>query len=540
MTESISQLILICTIFGVAAMARGEDELPRYMVHRADAKIQVDGKLDEVAWRNATTFGAFKFPWWNAGKKEQTVARMLWDDQFLYISYECEDDHVSALQTEHDSAVSKDDCVELFTAPNPQRPQDYFNIEMNVNRAILDRHHPDGPGKPEVPNWNASGIVIATTVDGTLNNDSDKDRSWILEVAIPFANFAKVTGRSHPRDGDVWHLNLNRLGGKTNPQHSQWSPGTTEKPAFHTPNTFGRVTFSERTSSEQALKALAAAGYQPVPEFLKLPEGRKFGACSAVAINSKGALYVFHRGPQPIMGFSTSGECLGSWGDDLIGMAHGMRVDRDDNLWVTDIKHHMVFKFSPAGELLLKLGTKDKPGIGNDQFNKPTDVAFGPNDEIFVADGYGNSRVVKFDRHGKFVSAWGTPGSKPGQFRLPHSIVVDSKQRVLVGDRENDRIQVFDLNGRRLEIWPGFAPYGIAIDSSQRVFIADGRANQVLRLNGAGQIELRLGSKGHAAGQFELPHMLAVARNGSLYVAEVGGKRFQKFRPIKSGTKEID
>jgi AcrR family transcriptional regulator len=174
-----------------------------------------------------------------------------------------------------------------------------------------------------------------------------------------------------------------------------------------------------------------------------------------------------------------------------------------------------------------------RPGSSPDQFNKPTDVAFGPSGDVFVADGYGNSRVIKFDHRGKFLSEWGTAGSQPGEFDLPHSIVVDSRQRVLVGDRENDRIQVFDLNGRRLEIWNGFAPYGIAIDSSHRVFIADGRANQILRLNPAGQVELRLGSKGHATGQFELPHMLAVDRDGSLYVAEVGGRRFQKFRLVK-------
>ena len=173
---------------------------------------------------------------------------MLWDDEFLYVSYECQDAHISAVNTERDSPVYKDDCVELFTAPNPERPVDYFNIEMNVNRAILDRHHPNGPGKPQVPNWNAAGIRIATSVDGTLNDDSDTDRGWVLEVAIPFANFEKVTGRPHPRDGDVWHLNLNRLGGKTNPQHSQWSPGTTPKPAFHAPDTFGRVAFSTQTS----------------------------------------------------------------------------------------------------------------------------------------------------------------------------------------------------------------------------------------------------------------------------------------------------
>ncbi len=228
----------------VASACHAADEWPQHTVHRTDVKLRIDGRLDEAAWRNVKTFGDFTFPWWKQGRKEKTVVRMLWDDRFLYVAYECEDAHVWAEQTEHDSPVYKDDCVELFTAPNPKRPLDYFNIEMNVNCASLDRHHLNGPGKPQVPNWNACGVIIATTVDGTLNDDSDTDRGWVLEAAIPFANFVSVTGRPHPCDRDVWHLNLNRLGGKTNPQYSQWSPGKTEKPAFHTPDTFGRVTFS--------------------------------------------------------------------------------------------------------------------------------------------------------------------------------------------------------------------------------------------------------------------------------------------------------
>lgn len=512
-----------------------EAKLPRYTAHRADSNITIDGKLDELAWRNATSFGDFQFPWWQAGKKEQTTARMLWDDQFLYVSYDCEDLHISAMNTEHDSPVYKDDCVELFTSPNSDRPFDYFNIEMNVNCAILDRHHPDGPGK-RVPNWNSQGIVIATSVDGTLNDDTDKDRGWVLEVAIPFANFAQVTGRSHPSDGDVWHLNLNRLGGKANPQHSQWSPGTTSAPAFHAPETFGRVTFSKQTSSQHAVTALSASSYEPVNDFLQLPNDVLLGPCSAVAINSKDELYLFHRGPKPILCVDASGKLLRSWGDDLIGAAHGMRVDRDDNVWVTDTSHHSVFKFNPAGKLLLTLGTIDRPGTGVDQFNKPTDIAFAANGDIFVTDGYGNSRVMKFDRNGKFITHWGTRGTNAGEFHLPHSIAIDSKQRVIVGDRENDRIQVFDLDGQLLEIWPGFAPYGIALDSSGQVFVADGRASQIFRLNESGSVNLRFGGRGHAPGQFELPHMLAIDAEGSIYLAEVGGERFQKLRRLSTAS----
>ena len=529
--NTLATIAVLCAY--IAGVGRAADDLPQYTVHRADGDILVDGHISETAWRNAATFEDFVFPWWKSGKQEQTVARMLWDDRYLYVAYECSDAWVSAVQTEHDSRVYQDDCVEVFTAPNPMRPHEYFNIEMNANGAMLDQHHPNGPGKVKGPNWNSQGVLIATTVDGTLNDDSDTDKGWILEVAIPFMNFAPVTGQQCPRDGDVWHLNLNRLGGKTNSQHSQWSPGTTPKPAFHAPESFGRVTFSAKTSTQHTVAAIAAAGYQVVPDFPNLPDDILPGPCSAVAINSAGHVYLLHRGPKPILHFDAAGEFLRSWGDDLIGVAHGIRVDRDDNVWVTDIKHHLVFKFSRHGKLLQAIGTSDRPGPGRNQFNKPTDVAFGPDGEIFVADGYGNNRVMKFDRHGKFLSTWGTAGDQPGQFDLPHSIVVDSRQRVLVGDRENDRIQLFDLDGRYLESWNGFAPYGIAIDSSQQVFIADGRANEILRLNSSGRVEQRLGSRGNAAGQFDLPHMLAVAPNGDMFIAEVGGRRFQMFRRMK-------
>ena len=522
-------LLTIVIAFTSTNHAYSADPLPRYTIYRTNGPIKVDGRLDETAWKHAPSVGNFQFPWWQSGRKEQTVAKMLWDDKNLYVAYHCQDTHIWAEQTEHDSPVYQDDCVELFTAPNPRQPVNYFNIEMNVLRTSLDRHHPRGPGKAEVEEWTASGVRIATHVDGTLNDDSDTDRGWILEVAIPFANFKDVTGRSHPRHGDTWHLNLNRLGGKTNPQHSQWSPGTTARPAFHAPDTFGRVIYSKHTVQEPLP---LATGYQPVPNFLQIPDSLKLGPCSAIAIDSKGQLYLFHRGDQPICCFSSTGKFIRSWGDGLIGSAHGLRIDRDDNVWATDIEHHMVYKFTSQGQLLMALGRADEPGTDGNQFNKPTDVAFGPHGNFFVADGYGNSRVMKFTARGALVKTWGTRGRGTGEFDLPHSIIVDATNRVLVGDRENDRIQIFDLDGKHLATWDGGAPYGMALDRSQRLFMADGRANQVVRINRRGTIDLRWGRKGDRAGELNLPHMLAIDPTGHIYVAEVGGKRIQKFKPI--------
>jgi endonuclease/exonuclease/phosphatase family metal-dependent hydrolase len=518
----------------VFAILELKSELPRQVINRPDSAIRIDGKLDELAWRNAAEFGDFAFPWWTAGRKEQTAARMLWDDEFLYLAFQCEDAHISAEQTEHDSRVYLDDCVELFTAPNPQRPSDYFNLEMNAKGVMLDRHHPNGPGAPETPAWNAHGVRIATVINGTVNNDSDTDRGWVLEVAIPFSNFETVTGRAHPQNGDIWHLNLNRLGGQTNPQHSQWSPGRTGKPAFHRPEFFGRVTFSTRSSTQQAKHLLETAGYQSQLNFLQTPDSITLGPCSAMDIDRDGNLFLCHRGPEPILCFTSSGQFVRSWGTGIVGKPHGLRIDPAGNVWVTDLAHHLVFKFDREGKLLLALGTQDQPGDGPQQFNQPTDMAFAPNGDVYITDGYGNNRVVRFDQNGKYISEWGTAGSGPGEFHLPHSIVIDADQRLVVGDRENDRIQIFDLNGRLLDLWNGFAPYGIDLEADGRLVVADARASQILQLSQNGTVIGRLGSKGHAPGQFELPHMLGIDSAGNVYVAEVGGQRFQKLEKLQT------
>ena len=267
---------------------------------------------------------------------------------------------------------------------------------------------------------------------------------------------------------------------------------------------------------------------QAQKQFLRLPPGFGLAACSAVAVNKKGELYLFHRGPRPILCFDSDGKFLRAWGDELIKTAHGLRVDRDDNVWVTDVGSSRVYKFDSNGKPLLSLGT-GAAGTGNDQFDEPTDIAFGPKDEVYISDGYGNSRVMKFNQEGTYISSWGTPGVEKGQFHLPHSIIVDGEGRVLVGDRENNRIQVFDGDGKWQATWKGFAPYGMAIDADGRLFVADGRAGQVLLLDESGKVKKRWGRQGEGVGQFQSPHMLAFDADGNLFVAEVDGKRLQKF-----------
>lgn len=223
-------------------------QLPEYTVLRAAVPPAIDGKLDEAAWLAAPAITDFVFPWRTGGKKEQTVAKLLWDDEHLYIAFLCEDAHITARHTERDGKIPEDDCVEIMLTPDADRPHVYFNIEFNVIGGILDNFRPHGPDKPRAPKWDAAGVKLAGTYTGTLNDDSDTDRSWQVEVAIPWRNFSAQLKSLPPRAGAVMRANLNRHGGKTNAQYSQWSHGGTPKPAFHTPDRFGRLVLSARTS----------------------------------------------------------------------------------------------------------------------------------------------------------------------------------------------------------------------------------------------------------------------------------------------------
>ena len=182
------------------------------------------------------------------------------------------------------------------------------------------------------------------------------------------------------------------------------------------------------------------------------------------------AVFVYQRGKNapPIIVFDHEGKYRRSWGwggDEMAsGGEHGIRLDPDGNLWVTHTDFHQVIKFDQQGERLFSLGIKDQAGTDEKTFNMPTDIAFGPQGQFYVSDGYGNSRVVKFSKQGKYLTAWGKKGSKPGEFDTPHSIAVDSKGLVYVSDRGNQRIQIFDPGGKYLKEWTGFG-------ATQNIFI---------------------------------------------------------------------
>jgi hypothetical protein len=231
---------LIFPLLASLAAVAVAGELPEYTILQSAGSITLDGRLDEPSWQAAPTVGDFLFPWWEEGEKEPTEARLLWDEWNLYVAFVAHDKHISATLTRRDDPVSRDDAVEVFVGPDTAAVGNYFNFEFNALGTILDR----SPRDNRSSSWNAEGIVVAIAIDGTLGDESDEDRLWIAEIAIPFASFAEYAPHLPPGEGDVWRLNLYRIGGRVNPQFSVWSDTQTEKPQYHVPERFGVVRFA--------------------------------------------------------------------------------------------------------------------------------------------------------------------------------------------------------------------------------------------------------------------------------------------------------
>ena len=279
--------------------------------------------------------------------------------------------------------------------------------------------------------------------------------------------------------------------------------------------------------------------YRPVADFLKLPDGANFGQVAGVALNSEGHIFVFHRGLNPLMEFDQEGNFIRSLADGLIKKAHGLRIDKGDNIWITDVETHLVIKFSPEGKVKMVLGHQGTAGEWSEKhklvlFNKPTDVAFNVRGDIFVADGYGNSRVVRLNKNGEFTLSWGKSGRGEAEFNIPHSIAIDKKGLVYVVDRENKRLQIFDQDGNFKKMWTNVgAPYGLFLTPAQDMFVADGLNGHIYKLNLDGEILGQFGTPGKGLGQFNLAHFLAVDSAESVYVAEIINWRVQKLIKIK-------
>lgn len=265
--------------------------------------------------------------------------------------------------------------------------------------------------------------------------------------------------------------------------------------------------------------------FRQVADWPTLPPGIQIGGVSATATDSKDNVYILNRIKPHVVVFDKDGKYLRSW-NGIFKTPHGLRIDADDNLWIADMANHLVQKFSPDGKLLMSLGKKDQPGLAPDQFNKPADAFVGPDGEIYVADGYGNSRIAKYSKDGKFLQDWGKRGKGASEFNIPHVVFLDADKRVLVGDRENLRVQIFDREGKFLQQWADTgAPYGLYLHKD-RVYLADGRKGTIRVLDKQGKLLARWEA---GAGAKETPHWISVDSQGAVYVGFVSGKKVQKW-----------
>jgi hypothetical protein len=336
-----------------------------------------------------------------------------------------------------------------------------------------------------------------------------------------------------------------------------------------------------RSFAQQSAPELA---FDSVPEFLKLPPGMNFGEVPGVAVNSKGHVFVFTRsnsatGPAygaaaaQLLEFGPKGEFLREIGKGLYAWseAHSVRIDRDDNIWAIDKGSDMVIKFNQAGHVVMVFGRRveaadegAKPWEHPDPplppidglFRQPTDVTWDSEGNIYITDGYVNSRVAKYDKNGDWVKSWGDKGTGPGQFRIPHAIVADRNNNLYVGDRTNRRIQVFDTEGKFLRMFsidvppvPGThavngntptgerlaavigAPNSICITPgpNQVLFVGESTfPGRIFKVSLDGKVLGVIGRSGRQLKQFSGAHQLACPSENEVYAAETANWRVQK------------
>jgi DNA-binding beta-propeller fold protein YncE len=294
-----------------------------------------------------------------------------------------------------------------------------------------------------------------------------------------------------------------------------------------------------------------ATWYQVDQAWPQKPARWEWGAVPGVAVDAQDRVWVYTRAVPPVQVYEAGGKLVRSWGEDVVKTAHHIKFDSEGNVWLADIGHHTVMQFTPEGKLLKTMGTTDVSGADETHLNQPTDMAITPAGDVFVSDGYGNNRVVHFDRRGKFVKSWGKLGTAPGEFSLPHAVALDSKGRLYVADRNNVRVQVFDQGGRFLAEWRDrIVPWGFWVTPDDAIWVCGSSPmpwrkedtvlgcppkDQVfMKFNAEGAL-LQLwtvpkGSDGHEQpGDCNWVHAVAFDSRGNLYAGDIIGKRAQKF-----------
>ncbi|MDA1127997.1 MAG: peptidyl-alpha-hydroxyglycine alpha-amidating lyase family protein [Chloroflexi bacterium] len=282
--------------------------------------------------------------------------------------------------------------------------------------------------------------------------------------------------------------------------------------------------------------------YEQLESWEKLPEGWVLGQ-TAIVTDSQDRVYLFNRGDHPLIVLDREGNFLNSWGEGQLPDAHGMFIDGDDNLYMPVKNSHVVLKYKPDGNLLMTLGEWDKPSdtgwSGNysdpavraaGPFNRPSDIALDAKGDLYISDGYGNSRVHKFSADGKLQFSWGEPGKTgPGEFHVPHGVWVHTDGRVFVADRENNRIQIFDADGKYLDEWGGLArPCDIYIDQDDVLYVPELDGFMTI-LSIDGDVIATWGSP-LDAGWGNGAHAVWVDSHGDIYVNQnVEGHRLVKY-----------
>lgn len=269
--------------------------------------------------------------------------------------------------------------------------------------------------------------------------------------------------------------------------------------------------------------------YRVVPDIFRLPEGMNFGPCSAVAVRANGNILVFNRSEHALMEFNPEGMYLKTMCRGIFDNPHGLRLDTRGNIWATDTMAHIVVKMDAAGRILMVLGVKGRATDWHQAghlrcFNEPNDVAFGPKGEVYVTQGHGKgeSRVIKFDADGTFLTTWGGEGKAAGQFNQPHAVIVDDRGLVYIADRSNQRLQVFDADGNflREKAHPG-TPCGLALCGDRKhIMMAHGHAGRIMKLDMELNLLAATGGQGKGPNRYGEAHYLALDAQDNIYVAD--------------------
>ena len=256
------------------------------------------------------------------------------------------------------------------------------------------------------------------------------------------------------------------------------------------------------------------------------PEDGPLRLISSIAVDSAGRVYAYQRAEPPVVVFGPDGRVRATWGEGQIADPHGLAIDHDERVLLVDRDAHQILIFTTEGEPIGAIGTRHCPRF-QAPFNHPTGVAVAPDGEIYVSDGYGNSVVHRFAADGTHVTTWGRPGSGPGEFTTPHAVVVDGRDRVLVADRENDRIQLFDREGRYLEEWGDLHhPMDIFVDERGMTFVTDQTPRISLFAPGGELV-------GRCRAVWNIAHGIAGNLAGDLYLAEMQPSRITRLARVE-------